>query len=582
MRNLFRILRYLRRYTWSLIFAHIALAFALLAQLSIPKIVQYVIDEGITLDDRRVILVGSLLIVGMAAIQGAFTYVRTYLFQSMAERVSTDIRAELYEHMLTLPFSYFDMSQSGQLMSRATEDVNAIRRFLMFSMRMAIFSFAMLVIVTVLLVREDALLAVLSLAVMPALAWLAIHFGRNVRPMFSRVQQQFGEMSSIMQENLAGTRVVRVFAQEDAEIRKFDASIRKLMSRQLEAIRYWSFYFPFMALVSSVSLVLVLWYGGRQVLAGSMSVGTLVAFNLYLALLSGPVRNLGWVVNSIARASASGERVFEVIDTRPAIRDAASATAVEPPRGEVRFEDVSFRYPQAAELALSGIELEAGPGQIIALFGPTGAGKSTLVSLIPRFYDVTGGRVMVDGLDVRDWKLAALRRSIGIVMQESFLFSTTIRENIAFGAPGATQEQVERAARIARAHDFIMEMPDGYDSVLGERGISLSGGQRQRVAIARALCADPRILILDDATSSVDMETEYEIQLALRAAMVGRTTFVIAQRLATLKNATEILVLDRGVVVERGDHLSLLARDGFYARIYDLQLRDQEQVVTAG
>lgn len=581
MRNLLRILKYLGRYRWSLIFAHVALAFALLAQLSIPKIVQHVIDEGITVDDREVILYGSLLIVGVAAIQGAFTYVRTFFFQSMAERVSTDIRAELYEHMMTLSFGYFDTAQSGQLMSRATEDVNSVRRFLMFSMRMAVFSLALLLIVTVLLVRENLVLAIMSLAVMPVLAWSAVHFGRNVRPMFSRVQQQFGEMSSIMQENLAGTRVVRVFAREDGEINKFDSSIRLLMARQLEAIRYWSFYMPFMGLMSSVSLILVLWYGGRQVLNGSMSVGTLVAFNLYLALLAGPVRNLGWVVNSIARASASGERIFEVIDTRPAIRDRGGASAVVPPRGAVRFEAVTFRFPLANEIALDHIDLEANPGEIIALFGPTGAGKSALVSLVPRFYDVTSGQVSVDGLDVREWRLADLRSSIGIVMQESFLFSTTIGENIAYGLAHATQEQIEAAARIARAHDFIVEMPDGYDSVLGERGVSLSGGQRQRVAIARALCSNPRILILDDATSSVDMETEYEIQQALRDAMVGRTTFVIAQRLATLKNATEILVLDRGKIVERGDHPSLLARDGFYARIYDLQLRDQEQFVAA-
>ncbi|RIK46444.1 MAG: ABC transporter ATP-binding protein [Chloroflexi bacterium] len=581
MENLLRILRYLGRYKWSLIAAHIALGFALLAQLSIPKLVQYVIDHGISANDNSVIVYGSLLIVAAAAVQGVFTYGRTYLFQSMAERVSTDIRAELYEHMMQLSFGYFDTSQSGQLMSRATEDVNAIRRFLMFSMRLAIFSIAMFVIVTVLLVREDAVLAVMSLAIMPVLALSAVHFGRNVRPMFSRVQQQFGEMSSMMQENLAGNRVVRVFAREEAETQKFDRSIRLLMARQMEAIRYWSFYMPFMGLLSSISLILVLWYGGRQVLNGTMSVGTLVAFNLYLALLAGPVRNLGWIVNSVARAAASGERIFEVIDTRPTIRDRVDARVPEVITGDVRFECVSFRYPTADDHALQDISLHARPGEIIALFGPTGSGKSTIVSLIPRFYDVTSGRVVVDGLDVRDWRLAALRGSIGIVMQESFLFSTTIRENIAFGAPNATMEQIEAAARMARAHDFIVAMPDGYDSVLGERGVSLSGGQRQRVAIARALCSDPRILILDDATSSVDMETEFEIQQALKAAMVGRTTFVIAQRLSTLKHANTILVLDEGRVVERGDHLSLLARQGFYARMYDLQLRDQEQFVGA-
>jgi ATP-binding cassette subfamily B protein len=328
----------------------------------------------------------------------------------MAERVSTDIRAELYEHMMTLSFGYFDTSQSGQLMSRATEDVNSIRRFLMFSMRLAIFSSAMLLIVTILLVREDPILAVLSLAIMPLLGWSAVHFGKNVRPMFSRVQQQFGEMSSIMQENLAGTRVVRVFAREDAEVRKFDSSIRLLMARQMEAIRYWSFYFPFMGLMSSVSLICVLWYGGRQVLNGSMSVGTLVAFNLYLALLAGPVRNLGWVVNSIARASASGERIFEVIDTRPSIRDSQGASAVEPPRGEVRFEDVSFRYPLSNASPSTGSICGPIPVRSWRCLVNRGGQEHARVAH-PRFYDVMSGRVSVDSLDVRNgnWRRCGAR-----------------------------------------------------------------------------------------------------------------------------------------------------------------------------
>jgi ATP-binding cassette subfamily B protein len=562
-----------------MVVAHVTLAIALLAQLSIPKIIEWVLDHGVRADDRGVVLSGALLVVLAASIQGCFTYVRSYLFQSMAEHVSTDVRAELYGHLMSLPFGYFDTSQSGQLMSRGTEDVNSIRRFLMFSLRMAIYSVAMLTIVAVLLVRANARLAVVSLGLMPFLAYAAIHFGNNIRPMFARVQQQFGEMSSVLQENLAGTRVVRVFAREDEEIVKFDASLRGLLERQVRAIRYWSFYFPLMTFLSSTSVALVLWYGGHLVLRGDMSIGTLVAFNLYLALLAMPIRNLGWVVNSVARASASGERIFEVMDTRPAIHERDRASVPELRRGAVVFQDVTFNYPHTDNPALSGVSLSANPGDVIALIGPTGSGKSSLVSLIPRFYDVSAGRVLVDGLDVREWALRPLRQSTALVLQESFLFSSTIRDNIAFGKPDATQEQVEAAARSARAHDFISALPDGYDTTLGERGVSLSGGQRQRVAIARALCADPRILILDDATSSVDMETEFEIQQALRSAMRGRTTFVIAQRLSTLKDATEILVLDGGRIVERGTHLSLLRQGGPYARIYDLQLKDQEEFV---
>jgi ATP-binding cassette subfamily B protein len=581
VRNLVRILSYLKPYRWRLVIAFATLVLALAAQLSIPKLVQYVIDDGVSAGDRSVVLSGALIIVGAAAIQGMFTYVRTYLFQSTAEHVATDLRAGLYEHMLTLSFSYFDTAQSGQLMSRATEDVNSIRRFLQFSLRMAVYSMGMLVIISIILLREHVTLALISLSLIPVLAITAVRFGRNIRPMYSRVQQQFGEMSSVMQENLAGTRVVRTFAREDSEVEKFDDSLRLLFDRQMEAIRYWTRTFPVMGFLQGASLAAILWYGGRLVLRDEISVGTLVAFNLYLALLAMPVRNLGWIVSSVARASASGERIFEVIDTRPAVRESDRATTPGEIRGTVRFENVALTYLHAAQPALHEVNLHAGPDDIVALIGPTGSGKSSTVGLIARFYDVTSGRVTVDGRDVREWPLADLRRTVGVVMQETFLFSSSVRDNIAFGAPNATQEQIEHAARIARAHDFISDLPDGYDTVLGERGVSLSGGQRQRVAIARALCANPRILILDDATSSVDTETEHEIQQALRGAMVGRTTFVIAQRLTTLKDASEILVFDAGRIVERGTHFELLRLGGAYARIYELQLKDQEELATA-
>ncbi|HVX30138.1 MAG TPA: ABC transporter ATP-binding protein, partial [Nitrolancea sp.] len=357
-----------------------------------------------------------------------------------------------------------------------------------------------------------------------------------------------------------------------------DRELWKLNETYMNTVRQYSFYFPLMTFLSSAGITLILWYGGRQVINGSLSLGRLTAFYLYLTMLSQPIRMLGWVVNSAARAIASGERIFGVLDTRPKIASPDDAITLPSIEGRIEFRDVYFRYDETTEDALSDISFVAEPGMRIALIGGTGSGKSTITSLIPRFYDVRSGSVTIDGYDVRRLNLEVLREQIGIVLQDTFLFSMSIGENIAYGRPDATREQIIAAAKAARIHDHIASLPDGYDTVVGERGVSLSGGQKQRVAIARALVMDPKILILDDATSSVDTETEYEIQQALQSAMRGRTTLVIAHRLLSLKNADEILVLEEGRIVERGTHQSLLEREGAYARIYDLQLKDQEEL----
>jgi len=421
-------------------------------------------------------------------------------------------------------------------------------------------------------------LAFIALIPVPVIAGVSLNMGRTLRPMFKRRREQFGLVTTVLQENLTGVQVVKAFAREPHEITKFETVATELLKRRMRIIRTFAFNMPLTWALMLICTALVLWFGGRWVQAGELTIGTLVAFNSYVMLLSQPVRRLGFLANVTAEAIASGERIFEILDTEKSIQDRPGAVALPRLEGVVSFRDVSFCYDGSSEWVLRHVDLEARPGQVVALLGATGSGKSTVINLIPRFYDVIEGRVMVDGYNVRAVTLESLRPQIGIVLQESLLFSATIRENIAYGRADATDKEIVATARAARAHDFIMEFPDGYDTLVGERGVTLSGGQRQRVAIARALLMDPRILILDDSTSSVDTETEYLIQQALQTLMEGRTTFVIAQRLQTVLNADQILVLDEGCIAERGTHEELLAQGGLYKEIYDLQLKDQERL----
>jgi ABC-type multidrug transport system fused ATPase/permease subunit len=384
-------------------------------------------------------------------------------------------------------------------------------------------------------------------------------------------------MTSALQENVSGSRVVRAFAQEQAENERFEAELQELFERNLQTARRWSFSYPLTLFLSGLGIGAVLWIGGHRVLSGEMTVGTLVAFNRYMTLLNEPVRWLGFVINRIARAIASGERIFETLDTKPSIVAGSESIRLDPMRGDIRFEDVAFTFAGTRQEALRNVSFAAEPGTVTALVGPTGSGKSAIINLIPRFYDPSAGRVMIDARDVRDLALDSLRHQIGIVHQETFLFSVTIRENIAYGNPDASLDDVIAAARAAQAHEFISAMPAGYETEVGERGVTLSGGQKQRIAIARALLLDPRILILDDATASVDTETEHEIQQALRTLMAGRTSFVIAQRIATVQEADQILVLKDGRIVERGSHIELIQRDGFYRELYELQIQTREE-----
>jgi len=573
-----RIMRYLKPYKGRVVVMYVALAVALAMQLLIPAVLARAIDHGIGERDRGYLVKAAIAIVGLTAVQGVFTFTRTYISQALAERVAYDIRNELYAHLQRLSFSYYDTAQTGQVMARATDDITNIRAMLVMTLRALVVAIGTFAAVTVILFRIDWVLAIVGLAVMPFLIVWSTRFGIVIRPLFLGVQQQFGVMTTVLQENVAGSRLVRAFAQEQVESRRFEDELEELFQRNMAASRKWAFSYPLTLLFSGIGLGTTLWLGGYRVLSGAMTIGTLVAFNRYLTIMAEPVRWLGFVVNRVARAIASGERIFEILDTKPKIADRPGAIDLVPMRGEVVFEDVSFRFAGARQPALSEVSFHVRPGETVGLLGPTGGGKSSVVNLIPRFYDATSGQVLIDGHDVRDLTLTSLRSQIGAVLQETFLFSVTIRENIAFGRPDASMEEVVAAAKAAKAHDFIAEMPEGYETTVGERGVSLSGGQKQRIAIARALLLDPRILILDDATSSVDSETEHEIQAALATLMEGRTTFIIAQRLSSVREADQILVLDGGRIVERGTHIELLQGDGFYRELYDLQIRDRSEV----
>jgi ATP-binding cassette, subfamily B, multidrug efflux pump len=556
--------------------AYAAMIATTLINLFIPQIIKQAIDRGLTEGQAGTLFIAAALILGIAIIRGSVSFAQRYYGQWLTHRVALDLRNRFYTSVQHLPFAFHDKAQTGDLMSRATGDITETERFAGIGLLDLSATLFLLVGVTVAMVAEDAKLALLVLAPLAALVLLAIYFGNTIRPMFKSIQEQMGQLSSIMQESMTGIGVVKAFAREGYELGKFDVENDEWFRRRYAAIRLWGKYWPTFTLILSVAVVLLLWYGGRQAIAGAITVGSLFAMISYVLMLSAPVSRLGFLVNLAATASASASRVFEIIDTPSEVVDAPEAVTLTDVRGEVRFENVTFGY-QSAGNVLKEVSFVANPGDVVALIGPTGSGKSTITNLIPRFYDATSGRVLLDGIDVRKTKLHSLRDQIAIVLQAPFLFNDTIASNIAYGRPEASMDEIVAAAKTAAAHEFIVSFPDGYHTTVGERGVTLSGGQKQRIAIARAVICDPRILILDDSTSSVDTETEHLIQQALAVIMENRTTFVIAQRLLTLKSADQILVLDDGRIVERGVHDELLQENGLYRQIYDLQLRDQEE-----
>lgn len=523
-----------------------------------------------------VLLKGIMLILGVSVVNALLVFAESAMSGRLGQRVIYQLRNDMYSHMVNLPFSFYDQAQTGQLMSRVTADVETLRRFLGLGFTRLINNVFVFVTVLVMLLTMHWRLTLLVLLTIPLLLWTVLHYGKVIRPQFQRIQEQLAQMNTVLQENITGIRVVKAFGREKEEVQKFEKENQGILERNLEMTRVSAFYVPLMNTLTALGTAVLIWYGGWQIMQGTLTVGDLVAFNSLLMRLIMPVRMLGWQWNMLQRSVAAGTRIFEILDTTSDITEAPDAKPLKNPKGAIEFEDVWFSYRDNVPV-LRGFNLKVEPGQTVALLGGTGSGKSTVINLIPRFYDPDRGVVRFDGTDLRELKIADLRQNIGMVMQETFLFSTTIRENIAFGRPDATQAEIEQAAKAAQIHDFIVSLPQGYDTLVGERGLNLSGGQKQRISIARALLMDPAVLILDDSLSSVDTETEYLIQQALDTLIAGRTTFVIAQRLSTVKNADIIVVLDKGVVVQQGTHEELIKQPGLYQEIYRRQFGAVEE-----
>jgi ABC-type multidrug transport system fused ATPase/permease subunit len=534
-----------------------------------------VIDEAILPRDEGQLwlYLGVLLAVG--AVKAALMVGRRLISGRQALGVEFDMRNGLYSHLLRLSFGYYDLHQTGQLMSRATVDLQGVRFFLGYGLIFFFQNALTVVFATAAMFWFNWRLALIALAITPILIALAYRYSHISHPLLRDVQQKMADVATVAEENIVGVHVVKSFAREPQEERKFAQRSEAVFEQSLRANRQRAFYVPLISFVPLLAQAAILLVGGRMVVNGQMTLGEFFTFNLLLGFLIFPLRSLGMWIGQAQRATASGERIFEVIDEPEEIADRPDAFGLPRGRGRIHFQNVGFTYGVGRPV-LEDVELEIEPGKTIALIGHTGSGKTTLTSLVPRFYDVSSGRVLIDGVDVRDVRLASLRSAIGVISQDPFLFSATVRENIAFGKADATDEEVEEAARLAQADEFVERLPDGYDTVIGERGITLSGGQRQRVAIARALIVDPRILILDDATASVDATTEAKIRLGLREAMRGRTTLIIAHRLSTIALADEIVVLDHGRIVARGVHDQLLETSPVYREIYEHGLLEAE------
>ncbi len=569
---LFRCFRYLRPH-WKLTAgAYLTMLIIDIFNMINPQLIRWTIDNSIGGKNTPMLMlaVGALLV--LVLIKGVFTYFQGVWTEIASQNVAYDIRNELQRKITFLSFSFHDHAEAGDLLSRAIQDVERIR-FLTGRATFRIIEGSVLMVFTAgVMIWMSPQLGLLAILGMPLLVVQSIRFGRVFRPLSSKIQKQLAVLTTRVEQNLRGARVIKTFAQENEEIERFEVDNKDWFNLSATSARLQATNMPLLNLIANISSVAILWYGGTLVINHGLTLGELVAFTTYVAQLVAPVRQLGMILPAISMATASAERVFEILDALPEVIDLPDAAGLKIRQGKVRFENVTFAYGKHAGI-LKEISFEASPNQVIALLGPTGSGKSTIINLIPRFYDPSSGCISIDDFDIRSVSINSLRSQIGMVLQETTLFAASIRENICFGKPEATTEEIVQAAKDAQAHEFILQMQNGYDTHVGERGITLSGGQKQRLAIARALLTNPRILILDDATSSVDTETEHLIQLALERVMQNRTTFVIAHRLSTVQMADQILLLDKGRIVARGKHADLLERSPLYNNIYHQQLK---------
>ena len=571
---LWRCFSYLRPYWRITAGTYTVMLLLTVVTLITPQFIRWIVDQGIREQNLSLLTWATVGLLLLTLVKGGLTFLEGRWSEVASQSVAYDLRNALHQKLADLSFAYHDQTETGQLLSRAIQDVDRIR-FLTGRAALRLIASILLALGTLgVLALMNVQLAFLSMAAIPILAYRGYIFGRQMRPLSMAIQQQLAVLTTRLEQNLRGARVVKAFAQEKAEIARFEHENQEWFDLSADSARLQAWNTPLLDLIANVGTIFILWYGGRLVINQELTLGELVAFSTYLSQLINPVRRLGMIIPAISVAAAAGERIFEILDTQSEVKDAPNAYPLPAVQGHVRFDKVGFAYFNRHRV-LGNISFEARPGEIIALLGATGSGKSSIINLIPRFYDPTEGRITIDSHDLRAVTLSSLRDQVGIVLQETTLFAASLRENIIFGRPQATEEEMIAAAKAAQAHDFIMHMPEGYDTYVGERGVTLSGGQKQRIAIARALLKDPRILILDDATASVDTTTEREIQIALAHLMQGRTSFVIAQRLSTVRSANLILVLDRGRIGASGTHAELLQTSELYARIYHGQLQAQ-------